>query len=160
MDAPPALHSGTHQWLLMGRGESSTSVVAHRVQEEEEKEDVLGCIQQQDIHYRRGIFADSQRLICIRRIMQGAALQTALGRSAQHSKSCRTRLKGHRLSKPFPCAKGGEWEGAQETWINTRGAFGREEMKPWLPSFFPATFVTLASTNDRTGSSKKMPTGY
>ena len=80
VDAPPPLHPGSQRWLLMGRGKSSTSIVTHRVQEEEE--DVLGCFQQQVIHYRRGIFADSQRLICSRRIIQGAALQTALGCSA------------------------------------------------------------------------------
>lgn len=130
VEAPPPLHPGSHWWLIMGRGKSSTSVVTRRVQkEEEEEEEVLGCSQQQVIHYRRGIFADSQRLIFSSRIIQGAALKTALGCSARHSKSCRTSLKGHRHSKPFPCAKAGEWEGAQETWRNTRGTFRREEMK-------------------------------
>lgn len=133
VDAPPLLHPGSWQWLLMGRGKSSTSVVTHRVQE---KEDVLGCVQQHVIHYRRDLLAVSQRLICSRRIIQGAALQSALGCSARHSKSCRMRLKGPRHIEPFPCTKGEEWEGAQETWRNIRGTFRREEMKTWFPSFF------------------------
>lgn len=118
----------------MGKGKPSTSVVTHRVQEEEE--DALGYIQQQVIHYRSSISAGYQRLICSRRIIQGAALQTAQGCSSWPTKSCRMRLKGHRQSKPFPCAKGGEQEGAQETWRNTRGTFRRDEMKTWFPSFF------------------------
>jgi len=149
VDAPPPLHPGSRRELLIGRGKFYTSAVTHRVQE---KEGVLGCIQQQAIHYRRGIFAGSQRLVCSRRISQGAASQTAPRCSVQPSKSCRTRLKGCRQREPSTCAEGGEWEGAQEKHQRDLQEGGNED----LLSFFPAAFIILASPKDVIGSSEKM----